>query len=303
MSDPIQEITGRGTSVPAGLHPPSAGMNQKPDSINGCRTEVAESLMRRILGQIWTEDVMRLYVDSFLPEGQRGRPFPTAFGGHATAGWERTFPRCWLRDHRAEIERELQTRFRAAERDGRFADKLHWYAQFIDNPTLTDSAQIRTSLRRVLEEALSENGLRQTGRDWVREVIERFRQGLVRLDEQERQYLQQESSLIPLALDNFAAYASALTIYARVALNLSEGGGGMQHVQIINASNRHAYGASTARQVFSTLEESHRTVIRSSVGDLRNALRSEVRRYIIRLRRENGLRWSDSEINSLVGTI
>lgn len=305
MSDPDQKdrsttgldrgVNDRGLWVPS-LRPPFGEPSQKPDQHDRCRLEVAESLMIRRLRSIWTEDVMRLYVDSFLPNEGGGRPFPTTYGGE-TAGWERTFPRCWLRQNRPTLEDELQKRFRKAGRAREF-ERLHWYLQFIDHPSLHASEQARQSLRRLIEGAVGQNILQQAQRDWGREAIDRLRQGL-------RTFAEGPLEKLEISEQNqFLRYISALWAYARVVLNLLEGGTGhLPQYSVEDARARSlrpdVQGAERARAAWFGLEDSHRMAVRRQGGELRSSLSNEMRRQIARVAHAVGYPVTPAQINTL----
>lgn len=258
----------------------------KPDRLRQtlvrCRPEVAESTQMAVLARRSTEDVMRLYADSFLPDGAPGRPFPITYGP-GPQDWERrTFPRCWLRANRPTLEEQLRRRFRTRERAREF-ERLNWYYEFIERH-LGSSREGQESLRRLLRDAVNRHTFQQLQRDWPREAIDRLRRGLRSFAQGPVEGHAGSSS------DEFAGYVSALWAYARVILNLADGGAG--NVRVFNVQ-----GAEEARATWSSaLEDAHRRAILSPQGsvssrlhgEIRSALVNEMRRQLRRVARKVG---------------
>lgn len=230
---------------------------------------------------------MRLYIDSFLSDEAGGRPLPTTYGGE-TSGWERTFPRCWLRQNRIVLEDELRKRIRRL-RSTREYDKLHWYLQFIEHPSLNASEQSKQNLRLLLEDAIGQNTLQQARRDWGMEAVEKLRYGFQNFAQGPVERLAGSSS------EEFLLYLTPLWYYARTTLNLANGGTGNIWTGATAAPGRQE-ALTTWRQV---LEPSHLRAIlpppRSTTsrfqGQIRRVLVSEAYRQLHRVARKVGFKY------------
>lgn len=260
-----------------------------------CRPEVAESVMMRVLAERSTEDIMRLYADSFLADDAAGHPFPTTYGP-GPEDWERRiFPRCWLRANRPTVEEQLRQRFHTAEQRREF-ERLSWYRKFVDNPSLNAPDPARNALRRILRDTVSRDTFSQAQRDWAHEAIERLHQGLRRLAER--------VELAGNSREEIGSYVHALTAYGRVILDFADGGTG--DLPLYRVVDRRILplrpdlrGAEEARLVWRrALEDAHRRALLPPPGsrtsrlhdDIRSVLINEIRRQLRRSFRSVGWR-------------
>jgi type VI secretion system Hcp family effector len=177
-----------GAEESVGIGADSEWFPESEDQIHGdsCHLPVAPELMMQGFQRLWVEDLMLLYVDSFQPGERYSQDrfrWPKWWGYRDLyQGWERMYPRCWLRSNRKLLLRRLADLLSPVVRARKY-EQMRWYSDFINRHLRGGTRALAQGdpmalqqLHDVLAKAMGPDA-RALHVDYVREALATVRRG------------------------------------------------------------------------------------------------------------------------------